>query len=840
MNCEDLTLQLVEAATGEGAPDAEAKAHLEGCAACREKAEDMRRFVAVLRLAGRQERERSERKKRETLARMRAEFARQDREEAGRVEERPGVGPSAPVARRRRIRPLVVAFPFAAAAGLYLALTLAREPRFVPPTREEAAKGWIEVASGNWRRWFPLAHATVWGEPGCAFRVRVWESEAAFEAGEDMRVKEWAVAAGLLGVGWPIVEVHVKEGTALLDNASGRVRVGPGARAFAAPSWLPLVKEAGEASPRLATIEGIVEGVAGAVAVEAYDLGDRFPEEDWKPVRRAPVDEYSQFSLPLLCGRAYLIVPRAGEEPLSPDRVAVVVAGEDPNPGGSEPNGRAEVPLDVGVATHRVEAGGSVRTTLALRKAGILEGTVRDGAGKPVPGAKVRIRARGTSGLLFGREVETGADGSFRAPGISGRFRAEATGEGGLRARAEGNVEAGATATLEFTLAPLGPVVGLVVDTEGRPLEGARVWAKTTREWEAGPWDDRTGDPSGPFQVTAADGSFRIDSGLEPEPSRLFAEADPSHGGWSDVLDPRGGRSGIRIAARRTLSIEGSVADEGSRPLAARLHVKDPGSGRMLRSCESSEQSGRFAFRHLEPGRYILEAWAPGFRLARREIALASTSEGADFLLSRETRAVRVKFRRPDGESLLAPEAAMPAAEDWARVRAGLDVRAVFLKSDPRAAEGPVSPEEMLGSWQRSGEPGDLEIPFPDGTDRAWVVLQVCGRIEEAREVRVGDEVLFRVDLPAAAMEVGGLRILGQDAETGEAVPLLSVEALHDGRGIPWTLHPFRGEAFGPLRAGEYEVEVGADGYPTKRMGRVRIEPGEAAGPFTVALRRER
>jgi hypothetical protein len=95
MNCEETSVALIVAVSDGTGFEAGVKAHLERCAGCREKAEDMRRFVALLRMAGHQERERSERKKRETLARMREEFARQDRAAAAGVEEGSGAGPGA-------------------------------------------------------------------------------------------------------------------------------------------------------------------------------------------------------------------------------------------------------------------------------------------------------------------------------------------------------------------------------------------------------------------------------------------------------------------------------------------------------------------------------------------------------------------------------------------------------------------------------------------------------------------------------------------------------------------------------------------------------------------------
>ncbi len=870
MKCEEMNLHLIEAASGGEAPDAEAKAHLQACAACRGKAEDMRQFVDILRLAGRQERERSERKKREAIARMRAEFARQDRAEAEAVKEASGPGPAAPVTRAwPRVLRAAIAFPFAAAAAVYLAVNLARRLEFVPPTREEAAKGWVEVACGNGRETFPLAHTMVWGEPGSAFRVRVWESEAAFGAGEDASVREWAAAAGLLAAGWPIVEVHVKQGTVLLENVSGRVPVGPGARAFATTSWLPFVKESAEGSPKLASVEGIVEGVPGAIAVEAYELGDPLDERDWKPVRRVPVDEYSQFSLPLLCGRVYLIVPRAGDGPLAPDRVAVVVAGQDPDPEGSETNGRAVVPLDVGIATHRVEAGAKVRTTLALRRAGTVEGTVRDRAGKPLPGTKVRIRARGDNGFVFGREVEAGTDGSFRAPGISGRFKAEATGAGDLRVWVEGEVEAGATATVDLVLAPLGPLFGFVVGSDGRPLDGALVWVLRAGEGGVSRLAAPEAVTNRAAQVTAEDGSFRIESGLEAGPCRILAEAGPSHAGWSEVVDPLRGPAEVRVVARFTPSIAGRLTDEEGGALRGVVHLWDPDRPDLGRAHAKTDRDGRYAFRHLEPGEYLLEVWAPGRPVERRSVAVASASETADFTLPREGAApgggpegrpgsrplgfdgpdlrfprgggvVRVRLRRPDGESHLPEQAVLPGVEDWARVRSMLDVHVALLRVDPRAAQGPIPWNEMIQVSQSTPGTDAIDMLFPQGTDRAWLALQVCGAIAEAREVGVGDEVLFPVDLPAEAMGVGGMRILVLDAETGASIPVPHVEAFRDGTGIPWVLGPFRGEAFGPLRAGEYEVVVEATGYGKASLGRVRIEAGKAAGPFTVELRRER
>jgi RNA polymerase sigma-70 factor (ECF subfamily) len=120
---------------------------------------------------------------------------------------------------------------------------------------------------------------------------------------------------------------------------------------------------------------------------------------------------------------------------------------------------------------------------------GAVTGTVRDGAGAAIPGAMVRV---GSGEPVYGfdrrgehHEGQRGAE--VRADG-EGRFRADGIAAGGVPAAAwapgfapaflSAIVTAGAETSVEFRLNPEGSVEGIVVDGNGKAVEGAWIMAQ--------------------------------------------------------------------------------------------------------------------------------------------------------------------------------------------------------------------------------------------------------------------------------------------------------------------------------------------------------------------------
>jgi hypothetical protein len=161
-----------------------------------------------------------------------------------------------------------------------------------------------------------------------------------------------------------------------------------------------------------------------------------------------------------------------------------------------------------------------------------VSGRIVDDHGDPVVGATVGVGLDWPMGMSplatydhFGRQVVTGADGSYSVSGLtSGAMRMNVTSPsptliGGFYSTLRGpgtpfQVAEGATVTgIDLTLPHSGTVTGRITDSSGAPVAGANVLV--------GGWDT-------PHQtVSASDGTYTI-TGVEPGPQWLLAQLYPS------------------------------------------------------------------------------------------------------------------------------------------------------------------------------------------------------------------------------------------------------------------------------------------------------------------------
>lgn len=169
-----------------------------------------------------------------------------------------------------------------------------------------------------------------------------------------------------------------------------------------------------------------------------------------------------------------------------------------------------------------LKAGASARDlVLTLARGASVAGTVLDDRGLPVADAKVAsYRNRSLagnieiSGVDAGGAVTTDANGYFALSGIEGeRVTLRAWRDGFAPATAR-DIAIG-TGNVTMRLARLGRIAGVLLDTEGRPIEGSRVVA---RAFGGGPAVVESGPDMLPFgrdARTDAEGRFEID-GVRP------------------------------------------------------------------------------------------------------------------------------------------------------------------------------------------------------------------------------------------------------------------------------------------------------------------------------------
>jgi anti-sigma factor RsiW len=852
--CQDVQPLLVAEAYENLLPSEEptVREHLASCPACRGALEDFRRMRTLLRELGRTEAEHR------ALLRERADALKPKLEAIfAQPAARPGLAPAptrpapparpAPAPRRRhRVLVLVRAFVTAsaiAAAGILgiVAVRFYGSPtRPEPPDRARLLAGpvSVEVEAGG-SQFIQVDGTRVEARGAAAFAARLWESREAFEGGADVKTREWVVGSGLILAAFPVLEVTVASGSVSVENEWGRVTGGADEVVFATPHWLPLVKEGDLPAPPAAVLRGMVTGPGegGPFFADLFEV----PREGWfgepKPMRRAFLQSYGEFSLPVPKEGVYLVLPTSDRDAVLPARGMVLAVGEKGNLGDLEMMARSSFDTDLVLDSIRVDPGASVSVRLELRAAGTVRGSVRDRTGAPCAGAMVEVRPVVLQGGRGRKVVHTDASGRFEAAGILGSFGVDVSGPDWLEGRAEGSVDPGEVTTLDIVVGKTGQLHGTVVDPDGRPVAGAKVTIHTERQWKmVGYWVHEPGGHS-PDATTGPDGAFRIEVlRLRPEPYTVHATAGPLRAGLVQGIDPFSiPPEGVRIVLQPTQEIRGRVLDSDGRPVGAIVtlnRVGEPVSAPGPRAESGSD--GTFRFVNLPEGEFDLRAMAMGH--AQSSVRARSGDVGVEIRLATTGWILRGRVLLPSGMShpvVLGPG----TAPSWRRLRTDNALRLVLLRRDPRSAEGPIPREDEVVSRKVPLEDPRTWIEVPHGSPRLWLALMVCGRMVDAREASA-EEILFDYDLEAVVPQVGGLRILALDASKGDPISTFEVSLCADGRGPWWTAPGIPGDVVGPLLPGRYTALVSAEGYEPATLENLAVEAGKAGETIEVRLRR--
>ena len=347
-------------------------------------------------------------------------------------------------------------------------------------------------------------------------------------------------------------------------------------------------------------------------------------ESQWAPMELSPAADRRASShrdggfrfAPVAPDVAYrLRVERAGFAPL--ERIV------DPLRRGGEPG-----PLD-----------------LVLSPGASLAGRVVDGEGHPVSDARVVLRPEGSD-----EPVGVDAEGRFEildlAPGIV-HLAVSAPGWAPAAIPSiELRPEAGSVDLGEIVLEPESTLPGRVVDSEGRPVAGARVWARRAGGLAVSTTEHETeSDGDGRFEIPGLDASARLHLRVrhpEYQEARL-------HG----VLGAGG--PPLEIVLHPGIALRGQVVGgDGAPVVGARVVATPTPAGHVGEHETETDADGRFVLDPQPPGRLALVASHGAGRSRPHELILAFGDTPPEVALTLDQGAtMRGRVVGPEGRGVV-------------------------------------------------------------------------------------------------------------------------------------------------------------------------------------------
>jgi|GEM_PF-1470690 len=240
--------------------------------------------------------------------------------------------------------------------------------------------------------------------------------------------------------------------------------------------------------------------------------------------------------------------------------------------------------------------------TINLAVGGAISGTVVDGAGQPMEGARVALYTKNAGPRDRAlRRARSDADGRFAFEGVSvGAFRVTATAMGYRSGTAPLEVVAGETATASLTLTRRDGMGGVVVDDQGQPVSGAAIYSS---------------DPEARGRMAArSNGTGRFWVGWRPKVgTTLFAQ----HASYASSAPVKVGEGhpDVTLTLKPGGRLRARVLDPDGRPVAVYSASiwPEPGTRARGKTVRSNDSSGILEVASVAPGTYTIRVTAAGY-----------------------------------------------------------------------------------------------------------------------------------------------------------------------------------------------------------------------------------
>jgi len=270
-----------------------------------------------------------------------------------------------------------------------------------------------------------------------------------------------------------------------------------------------------------------------------------------------------------------------------------------------------------------VDIAGDMDTTstpLVMTKGKEISGTVTTAEGKPASGQRINLNSvYNPETALSGQQTiykntKVGANGAFTFKGLPpGKFRLTVSDSEGNEITSLDNVEAGSDDVI-VTLAKTRLITGTVVNSEGKPVQGAAIQAVKSRKRDSdftyssisSSRNPLTTDSSGHFEISVREGTaYDILAAAPPLlPQKVMVDLSP--GAAAAPVAP------LKIVLTQGYKITGSLVSADGKPAGKGLKIRTSKGDRMSMMMARSSDDKSLAAETDARGQFALEGIPPG------------------------------------------------------------------------------------------------------------------------------------------------------------------------------------------------------------------------------------